>query len=102
MLEPASYVVGSYPKALGWVQDEMSRIRTIQRQTQISYEHLVEYASRAYGPLLNVMLDVEGTPEAVLDRLYRFGTPRRLQHPFVDSPGDIVTPHSDKKSEEQT
>jgi phage replication initiation protein len=102
LLEPASYVVGSYPKALGWVQEEMSRIRTIQRQTQISYEHLVEYASRAYGPLLNVMRDVEGTAEAVLDRLYRFGTPRRLQHPFVDSPGDIVTPYSDKQCEEQT
>ncbi|WP_323142695.1 replication initiation factor domain-containing protein [Massilia phyllosphaerae] len=33
LLEPARYVVGSYPKALQWVQKEMCRIRTIQQQT---------------------------------------------------------------------
>lgn len=102
LLEPARYVVGSYPKALYWVQEEMSRIRTVQRQTQISYEHLVEYASRAYGPLLNVMLEVEGTSDAVLDRLYRIGTPRRLQHPLVDSPSEFITPQDENKTEEQT
>ncbi|MGZ4847451.1 MAG: replication initiation factor domain-containing protein [Halobacteriota archaeon] len=101
LLEPARYVVGSYPKAMHWVQEEMSRIRTVQRQTQISYEHLVEYASRAYGPLLNVMLEVEGTSDAVLDRLFRVGTPRRLQHPLVDSHGEFITPHSKSVSEEE-
>lgn len=99
LLEPARYVVGSYPKALCWVQEEMCRIRTIQHQTQLSYEHLVEYASRAYGPLLNVMRDVEGTSDAVLERLYRIGTPRRLQHPLVDSPSAFITPHGKSKDE---
>jgi phage replication initiation protein len=99
LLEPARYVVGSYPKALHWVQEEMCRIRTIQNQTQLSYEHLVEYASRAYGPLLNVMRDVEGTSDAVLERLYRIGTPRRLQHPLVDSPSDFITPHGTEQDE---
>jgi phage replication initiation protein len=101
LLEPARYVVGSYPKALHWVQEEMSRIRTIQRQTQISYEHLVEYASRAYGPLLNVMREVEGNSDAVLDRLFRVGTPRRLQHPLVDDPSAFITPHDKTKTEEK-
>jgi phage replication initiation protein len=36
LLEPGRYVVGAYPKALSWVQEEMSRIRTLQKQTQIS------------------------------------------------------------------
>jgi phage replication initiation protein len=101
LLEPAPYVVGSYPKALHWVQEEMSRIRTVQRQTQISYEHLVEYASRAYGPLLNVMREVEGTADAVLDRLFRVGTPRRLKHPLIDSHSEFITPDNKSESEEQ-
>lgn len=92
LLEPGKFIVGCYPKALGWVRDEMSRIRTIQRQSQISYDHLVAYACRAYGPLINVMLEVEGNPDGVLARLFRSGTPRRLRHPFVDDFSDVIEP----------
>jgi phage replication initiation protein len=90
LLEPGNYIVGSYPRALGWVQDEMCRVQTIKRQTKISYEHLVGYACRAYGPLLNVMLEVEGSSDAVLEKLHRSGIPRRLKHPFVDTPSDFI------------
>lgn len=94
LLEPGRYVVGCYPRALGWVQDEMTRIQTIKRQSQISYEHLIGYAAIAYGPLFNVMLEVEGSADAVLAKLHRLGTPKRLQHPFVDRASDfIVTSH---------
>jgi phage replication initiation protein len=97
LLEPGRYVVGCYPRALAWVQDEMTRIQTIKRQSQISYEHLIGYASTAYGPLLNVMLEVEGSADAVLSKLHRAGTPRRLQHPFVDRASDfIVTSHGNE------
>lgn len=100
LLEPGRYVVGCYPRALGWVQDEMTRIQTIKRQTQISYEHLIGYAATAYGPLLNVMLEVEGNAEAVLKKLHRIGTPRRLQHPFIDKASEfIVTGHENKVCE---
>lgn len=99
LLEPGRYVVGSYPKALGWVGEEMTRIQTIKRQTQISYEHLVGYAAIAYGPLLNVMLEVEGTPNAVLEKLHRAGTPKRLQHPFIDKASDFIATHANMDSE---
>lgn len=90
LLDPASYFVGSYPNVLNWVQHEMTPIRTIQKQMQISYEHLTSYAAIAYGPLFNVMLKVEGSPEAVLKKLHRNGTPRRLQHPYLDNPADVI------------
>jgi phage replication initiation protein len=90
LLDPARYFVGSYPNVLHWVQQEMTPIRTIQKQTQISYDHLTSYAAVAYGPLLNVMLEVEGSPDAVLKKLHRHGTPRRLQHPLVDQPSAFI------------
>jgi hypothetical protein len=68
----------------------MTPIRTIQKQMQISYDHLTSYAAVAYGPLLNVMLKVEGSPEAVLKKLHRHGTPRRLQHSYLDNPADVI------------
>ena len=68
----------------------MSKIRTLQKQSTISYEHLTAYAAVAYGPLLNVMLKVEGSADAVLKKLHRHGTPRRLQHPFIDKPSDFI------------
>lgn len=90
LLEPGRYFVGCYPSALNWAQVEMSKIRTLQKQSTISYEHLTAYAAVAYGPLLNVMLKVEGSADAVLKKLHRHGTPRRLQHPFIDKPSDFI------------
>jgi phage replication initiation protein len=90
LLDPASYFVGSYPQVLNWVQHEMTPIRTIQKQMQIGYDHLSSCLKTAYGPHLNVMLKVEGSAEAVLEKVLRAGVPRRLQHPFVDIPSDFI------------
>ena len=90
LLEPGRFFVGCYPNALGWAQVEMSKIRTLQKQSKISYEHLTAYAAVAYGPLLNVMLEVEGSADAVLKKLHRQGIPRRLVHPFIDKPSEFI------------
>lgn len=42
------------------------KIRTLQKQSKISYDHLTDYAAVAYGPLLNVMMEAEGSADAVL------------------------------------
>ena len=81
LLDPGKYVAGAYPKALGWVAEEMSRIRTLQTQGPLSYEHLVRCASNAYGPLVNIMLEVEGSPEEVVKRLRKPGAPARPRFP---------------------
>jgi phage replication initiation protein len=86
LLEPGRYVAGAYPKALGWLGCEMSRVRTLQKQTQIGYEAAVGNARNQVGPLLNLMEQVEGSPEAVLAKLRRDGIPRRVQHPAVQNP----------------
>ena len=86
LLQPGQYVAGAYPKALAWVREEMSRIATLQKQTQISYEHGVKHGSLQVGRLINVMLQVEGSPERVVEMLIRPGHPRRLQHPAVENP----------------
>jgi len=83
LLNPGKYVAGSYPKALSWVQEEMSRIATVQKEMQISYDHLIECGSTAYGPLVNVMMEVEGSAEKVVERLRRDRIPKRLQFPVL-------------------
>ncbi|HJW53804.1 MAG TPA: replication initiation factor domain-containing protein, partial [Burkholderiaceae bacterium] len=90
LLDPARYFVGSYPKVLNWVQEEMTPIRTIQKQMQIGYDHLSSCLKTAYGPHLNLMLKVEGSADAVLAKVIRNGLPRRLQHPYVDNPSDFI------------
>lgn len=83
IFEPGKYVAGSYPKALGWVHDEMHRIRTIQKTTQISYDYLTECASIGYGKHINVMLEIEGSADKVVQKLIRDGIPKRLDIPTV-------------------
>ena len=82
LLEPGKYVAGSYPKATGWIQDEMSRIKTLQKNTRISYNYLTACASISYGKHLNVMLEIEGSPEKVIEKLIRSGIPKRLDLPI--------------------
>ena len=90
VIEPGRFFVGSYPKALQWVQDEMCRIKTIRKQQSVSYQHLLNCASNAYGPLINVMLAVEGNSDAVVDKLIRAGAPKRLRHPYVEDASDFI------------
>lgn len=85
LIDPGKYVAGGYPKALSWIQDEMCRIKTVQNETKISYKHLVDCGSIAYGRLINVMLEVEGSPYNVIEKLRKDGQPKRLQMPEVAS-----------------
>ena len=86
LLQPGKYVAGSYPKALCWIDTEMIRVRTLQKQMQIGYEAAVGHASMQAGQLVNLMMQVEGSAEAVIEKIRREGIPRRLQHPAVQNP----------------
>jgi phage replication initiation protein len=83
LLEPGKYVAGAYPKAMGWVQEEIQRISTIQKTGKISYDASIHHAKNAYGKLINVMLEIEGTPEKVVEKLIREGIPARLNTPSL-------------------
>jgi len=87
LLEPGRYVAGAY-RCMGWVKEDASRIRTVRKTGRISYEHLCHYARIAYGPLLNVVVEVEGSPAAAIKRLQRGGIPSRLRLPGIDT-GDL-------------
>jgi len=87
LLEPGKYVAGSYPRAMGWVQEVMSRIQTIKNDSKLSYAHLTKYHQIAYGKHINVMLKVEGSAEKVIEKLILEGVPARLHYgdaPLLD------------------
>lgn len=86
LLEPGAYVVGAYPKALAWVQETMSRVRTLQKQTQIGYDTAMHHARNQFGHLLSLAVEVEGSPEKAVAKLVRPGVPRRVRHPAVKDP----------------
>lgn len=87
LLEPGKFVAGAYPKALNWVKDEMQRINTIKKTASISYDCLVHHASNGYGKLVGVMLEIEGSPEKVVEKLKRNGIPTRLDTPSLTGYG---------------
>lgn len=75
--EPGRYLAGAYP-ALSWVHGMGSRIETIRRTDEISYEHLVTHARRTNGRLVNVMMERGGDASEVVAALRRGGVPKRL------------------------
>lgn len=76
-------MAGSYPNATSWIQLKMERIKTLQNTTKISYAFLTACASQGYGKHINVMLEIEGSAEKVIEKLIRKGIPRRLDIPIL-------------------
>lgn len=80
LIYPGQYVAGSYD-CMKWVRQEAIKIRTIKNTASISYDQLCHHAHSSYGKLFSVMLEVEGSAEAVIERLTKDGIPSRLQIP---------------------
>ena len=75
--QPGKYVSGAYPY-LSWVNEESSRIRTIQESATISLAFLTEHCRRAYGTLLNTLRRQGMTDSQIVSQLSRNGVPARL------------------------
>lgn len=61
----------------------MCRIRTVQTEAQLTYGDLAKYLSDDWGRMLNVMLEVEQSSEAVIERLRVEEVPKRLKLPLI-------------------
>ena len=92
ILEPGKYLAASYA-CMGWVSEIQERIRTTRQTATLSYQYLTYYARQAYGPLINVMLEVEGSAEKVIEQLIRSGSPARLTM-GEESPSSYITGHN--------
>ncbi|MDB5811256.1 MAG: Phage replication initiation protein [Betaproteobacteria bacterium] len=77
LTRPGEYVAGAYP-CMSWVSEVASRIRTIKAHDELTYARLQHAGSIAYGTLINVMLEREGSAERVVELLRRDGVPKRL------------------------
>ena len=97
LINPGPYVAAAYD-CMGWISEEACRIRTITKTAQISYGCLQHHASVAYGAFINVMMDVEGSAEAVVKKLRRSGVPKRLQMPDLDIPLDALITDAEFKA----
>lgn len=92
VLAPGKFLAGAYPKALNWVSEEQSRIRTLQHTASAGYEALNHWHSVAYGKHLDVMMAVEGSAEKVIEKLRRSGFPARLNLPPLPGTGKVYPP----------
>jgi len=84
VLAPGKYLAGAYP-ALGWVDQEQSRIKTLRKTAEISYDVMLRNARHSYGQLIEVAVAIEGSPEKAYEKLRRPGIPRRLNHPSLST-----------------
>jgi len=80
LLDPAPFIAGAYP-CMHWISATTARVRTYKDTSKIGYKYLTECAKQAYGQHINVMLEVEGSPEKVIQKLRRHGVPKRLNMP---------------------
>ena len=85
IINPGRYLAGAYP-CLAYLSAEQSRIKTIKKSALITYDSSVKWVRNSAGKLLNVMLQVEGDAESVLEKVRRDGAPKRLE-PYVGLKG---------------
>lgn len=94
LINPGGYVAGAYP-CTQWVSKETTRVKTLQKKAKIGYDSLTHHARMAYGPLINVMMEKEGSPEKVIETLIRDGKPARLQLPVPPEHTGPILPSED-------
>lgn len=68
LLDQKAYIAGAY-SCLDWVSKEAKRIETIKKINDLTYEHRTFWANRSYGQHIAEMLEKEGSPEAVINKL---------------------------------
>jgi phage replication initiation protein len=78
LTKPDSYFVGAYKCLERLLDAAAERIKTHQKEGEISLETLSEYARSAYGKLFHV-LRASLTADEVIDSLSRSGFPKRLE-----------------------
>lgn len=81
LTRPGNYLAGAYP-CLGYLSTEQEKIKTIKRAASINYAGMVKWLKSSAGKSVNVMLQVEGDAEKVLEQIRRDGSPKRLE-PYV-------------------
>ncbi len=89
LTNPGPYFVGAFPKALTWATSEMNRIKTVRATCTRSYEHAVAGLRSQYGPLLEMMMQVEHDAATVVSKVTRPARPGRFSHPLYERPGDV-------------
>lgn len=81
LLHPGQYLAAMYP-ALSWINARQERILTTQKKVEITYKAGCEYLKRQVGAWINVLLEIEGTAEKVVEKIIRVGmVPARLKVP---------------------
>lgn len=95
LLEPGAYLAAMYP-AFDWISEVQHRVKTEQKSAKIRYEHALEWLKHQAGALLWAAKEIEGSADALLERIMRVGDfPKRLLVPhFEDSPRPI---HHDRQ-----
>ncbi|MFA7238883.1 MAG: replication initiation factor domain-containing protein [Sulfuricellaceae bacterium] len=81
LLNPGESLAAAYP-AFGWISEEQSVIRTIQKTTEISYEAMCNWLIRQCGSALAVVAEIEGSVQNAFDKVGIFKkVPPRLHIP---------------------
>jgi len=84
LTRPGDYLAGAYP-CMAYLSTIQEKIKTITKAANISYAASIQYARLMFGPLLNLMMELnDGDATKVVSELRRGGIPRRLQY-FADS-----------------
>jgi phage replication initiation protein len=77
LVYPGQYLAGMYP-ALAFISTRQTRIKTRKATAKVTYDAAIHTVRHQFGEYLYFMRQIEGSAEAVLDRLVRKGIPKRL------------------------
>lgn len=81
LLKPGEYLAAAYP-AFTWISERQERILTTQKETQITYERMLEWLRRQCGAALFVGQLIEGGADALLKKVMQVDKiPARLKIP---------------------
>lgn len=101
LLRPGEYLAAAYP-AFVWIATRQERILTTQKETQMTYQRMLDWLYRQCGAALYVGQLMEGGADALLQKIMQPGKcPPRLKIPGYQFTGESfheiesVQPHEE-------
>lgn len=88
LTSPEQYLSGLYPP-FSMLSDIQKVIEIIKKHCDIAFESLIEYASIAYGKLINCMIKTGISDSQIVAKLVREGMPKRLANPLMQLENSI-------------
>lgn len=93
LINPHHYLAGAYP-AFEHLANQFDRFETIQHEVKADVTHRVFHAKRQCGAVINLLVELDYSPEQIFAMLLKDNLPKKFVQKFLENPHQYIHENS--------